>query len=124
MKQNRYERKRQHIRELKRQHAILWGRYNTRLDEEHERSNYLKCVNSMWLRKYADPRNDGYQYWDRYYLSKSRRYARSCTNKTIRSKYRAKLTNVERTELEELEDIIAPRGSDYEKEFDYFWAIY
>jgi hypothetical protein len=51
-------------------------------------------------------------------LSGSRKYAKCCTNRRIRNMYRTRIKSMSP------EDIVAPRNSDYEKEFDYLWTIY
>lgn len=111
---NRYAKKLRHKYALKKDHAVRFGRYSVKYDEQHERYWNDQFSGTKWY----DDRNDGYQYWQRFYLSGSRKYAKDCTNSVIRSKYRALISNGE------LDEIIAPRGSDYEKEFDYLWTIY
>ena len=114
LKLNRYARKRQHKRELKRKHAIAFQKYDIGVDEDYCRRSHEEFEGS----KYDDGRNGGYNYWNQFYLSGPRRYAKYCTNRKIRSMYRALLTN------EILSEIVAPQGSDYEKLFDFWWTIY
>ena len=114
MKLNRYARKLQHKQELKKNHAMRTGRYSVLLDETREKQWAEEFPNSKWI----DDRNGGYRYWHRCYLSGSRRYAKDRTNRHIRSLFKTALANGE------LGEIIAPQGSDYEKEFDYAWSIW
>ena len=111
---NRFARKRQHKRELKLNHARRCGRYSIQHDEEREKYWNGEFVGCPWY----SSRNDGYEYWHRNYLSGCRKYAKSCTNRRIRSKYRMQIR------MMDPEDIMAPQCSDYEKEFDYLWTIY
>lgn len=113
-KLNRYARKRQHKRELKKKHAIAFRNYDVNADEDYCRRSHEEYKGC----KYEDVRNDGYNYWDQFYLSGPRKYAKECTNRKIRAMYRALIAN------EILSEIIAPQGSDYEKLFDYFWTIW
>lgn len=109
MRLNHYARKRQHKREMQKHHARQNGRFDPRLDAEY------------WcgeISKYNDSRNYGYHYWDRCYLSGPRQYAKYCTNRRIRNHYRMLVAN------DRLSEIIALRGSDYEKEFDYMWTVW
>lgn len=115
MRLNRYARSQKHRAELKRKHALRNGRYNPDLDRQREEDWFFENCDSRWVR---NQRNFGYHYWNQCYLSGCRRYAKEATNRRIRSKYRTMVANAER------EDIIAPHGSDYEKEFDYWWTIY
>ena len=113
-KLNRHARKRQHKRELKKNHAFRTGVFSVQLDEENQKSNAEEFPDS----KYVDHRNGGYQYWHRCYLSGSRGYAKFCTNRKIRSMFRDLIATGE------LSEIVAPQGSDYEKLYDYFWTIW
>lgn len=115
MRLNRHARMKQHKRELKKKHASnSWVRFDPQLDKERANRSYEEDKDSKWV----DKRNEGYDYWNQCYLSGSRRYAKDCTNRKIRSMFRDLIAN------EFLDDIIAPQGSDYEKLFDYFWTIW
>lgn len=111
---NRFARKRRHKYELKKKHARDTGRHSVRYDEERERYWNNQFCGSKW----HNPQNGGYIYWQRTYLSGCRRYAKFCTNRRIRSRYRMQIR------LLDPEDIVAPRGSDYEKEFDFSGTLY
>ena len=65
-----------------------------------------------------DGRNGGYTYWETYYLSGPRKYAKQATNRKIRAKYR---DMIKTTDLEEIQVL---SGADYEKEFDYWWTVF
>ena len=118
MKRNRYDRKQQHKRELKKKHAIQWDNFDVNIDEIIAREEYERDLESGISLKWNDERNGGYNYWDNYYISGARKYAKDCTNRKIRSKYRNLLAN------QEFEHIMTLSGSQYEKEFDYFWTIW
>lgn len=111
---NRYERKRAHKRALKKRHAIHSGTYDPELDKEKERSWYEENIDSKW----ADRRNNGYQYWDEFYLSGRKTFAKRSTNRRIRSMYREKIATENHAEIN------AHQGADYQKEFDYAWEVW
>lgn len=111
---NRYERKRQHKLERMKRHAVLYGKYDIQSDREYCRRDFEKYSGTKW----SDGRNNGYTYWMDYTVSGRRKFAKSSTNRKIRSKYRAKFAK------EPHEEIVADRCSDYEKEFDYWWTIW
>ena len=116
MRLNRHARMRQHKRELKKKHAAnSWCQFDTRIDEERAHRNYEEDKDSKWV----DKRNEGYDYWNHCYLSGRRRFAKDCTNRKIRNIYRNLIASGEF-----LDDVIAPKGSDYEKFFDYLWTIW
>ena len=73
--------------------------------------------NTLWGRKHPS-RNDGWEYWQEWYMTGSRQYAKKYSDKRIRQKYRQLIRNTDP------EDITAPRGADYEKEYDYVWTIW
>ena len=118
MKDNRYARKRQHKRELKKKHAVRYDNYDIGLDERLAKEEYARDLESGQVCKWQDPRNEGYTYWVDFSLSGSRSYAKYCTNRKIRSKYRDLIAS------QEFDHIMALRGSQYEKEYDYFWTIW
>ena len=57
-------------------------------------------------------------YWKNYYISNRREYARHQTKRKIRSITREELANMN------LEDVVAPRSSYYQKVFDYNWTVF
>ncbi len=121
---NRYARMRRHKRHLKQLHANKYNRYYISADEQEEKESYRKYADedNLWLRRFCDPRNDGYTYWCTFYISGPRKYAKSSTNRKIRSKFKS--MGLKHMNAEALEDVMTMRGADYEKEFDYFWEIY
>lgn len=112
---NRYAQMRRHKRKLKQKygHGLYTGyRTNLKLHEDECRANCGNWPNDR-------TRNGGYEYWQSYYLTGPRTYARRCTNRAIRAMYRDLLKT-----LADLEDVQALSGSDYEKAFDYDWAVW
>ena len=108
---NRYARKRLHKRKLKYQHAKNWfygGAYGQ------------PELAKQQMEERAEPNepNKGYKYWQTYYLSGPRALAKQSTNRKIRTKYRLMIKRGD------YEDIKAPAGADYEKEFDYNWTVW
>lgn len=118
MRLNHYERKRQHKRELKKKHAVRYSLFDPGFDERKTKEDFAKDLEDGYHWKWQDPRNDGYNYWFEFSLSGPRQYAKDCTNRRIRSKSKQLLAN------EEFENIMSLQGSDYEKEYDYWWTIY
>ena len=112
---NRHAQMRMHKRKQKKRYGYgLYTTYrtNTRLHED-------ECRNENENRPNA--RNGGYQYWQVYYLTGGRQYAKHCTNSAIRSMYRNILNAIND---EDMDDVQALRGSDYEKMYDYEWEIW
>lgn len=112
---NRHAQMRRHKQKLKRKYGYgLYTGYRTnpKLMEEEYREKYGDMKNA---------RNGGYEYWRSYYLTGSRKYAKSATNGIIRAMYRGLLSVLD---PERLEDVPALTGSDYEKTFDYDWTIW
>lgn len=112
---NRHAEELRHKRKLKQKygHGLYQGyRTNTHLHEDECRERYGDMRNA---------RNGGYQYWQSYYLTGPRQYAKFCTNRAIRAMYRDLLRSICE---EDLDDIQAFQGSDYEKAFDYDWTIW
>lgn len=112
---NRYAMMRKHKRKLKKKYGYgLYEGYKTniRLHEDKCRRENGNSPNA---------RNGGYEYWQSYYLTGPRQYAKKCTNRLIRARYRDLLRTIEE---EALDDIQALCGSDYEKMFDYDWTIW
>ena len=118
LKENRYARKRQHIDELKKKHAVRYNVFDPGRDEREAKEDYERSLAEGHIYKWDDPRNDGYNYWVDFSLSGPRQYAKFCTNRKIRQMYR----NLEN--MENLENVMGLHGSDYEKIFDYWWTIY
>ena len=112
---NRHAQMRRHKRKLKEKYGrgLYTGyRTNPKLMEEEYREKYVDMKNA---------RNGGYEYWQSYYLTGPRKYAKETTNGVIRAMYRALLSVLD---PDELEDVQALKGSDYEKTFDYDWTIW
>jgi len=114
----KYDRKCAHKRALKKRHAVLWQRYDPAADEAKSCADYVELMSSYPHARHVDPRNGGYTYWETFYLSGPRKFAKRCTNRKIRGTFRELIANADP------EDVPTLRGSDYEKLFDYFWTIY
>lgn len=119
MKTNRYARKRMHKREMEKQYAKKYaygsGMYNVRIlrDRLEREAN----EDTWWNRKHP-AKNNGWEYWKTYYLSGMRGYAKKYSDKHIRQKYRQMIKHLDP------EDVYAPRGADYEKEYDYAYTVW
>ena len=119
-KVNRYAQKRQHKRKMQKRYMLKYsfGRdhnlteFRDRLIREAE-----EYADTWWGKKHP-PRNEGYEYWDEFFYSGMRQYAKKFSDKRIRQKYRQMIKKMDP------EDVTAPRGADYEKEFDYWWTIW
>ena len=114
-KLNRHAQKRKHKRIMKQKYGrglYTSCRTNLKLHEQECREWNEDCPNA---------RNGGYEYWQLYYLTGPRKYAKSCTNRVIRAMYRDMLNCFDG---DCLDDIPALRGSDYEKLFDYNWTVW
>lgn len=112
---NRHAEKRRHKRKLKQRYGHgLYTRYRTnlRLHEDECREENIDNPNA---------RNGGYEYWQAYYLTGPRQYAKFCTNRVIRAMYR---DMIRRMAEEDMDEIPALKGSDYEKAYDYAWTIW
>lgn len=119
---NRYARKRRHKRRLEKRYADMYcygcsatcsvRKLRDRLMREAEEE-----IDSYWYKKHP-PRNNGWEYWRSYYLSGPRQFAKKYTDKRIRQKYRRMIRKFDP------EDVHVPRGSGYEKEFDYAYTIW
>ncbi len=121
-KTNRYTRKRKHKQILEKQYAnqYHYGRSSpcdVRLLRDKLTREAEEEADSWWYRKHP-PRNKGWEYWRIYYLTGMRQFAKKFSDKRIRQKYRQMIKKMDP------EDVTAPRGSDYEKEFDYNWTIW
>ena len=118
---NRHAQKRKHIRELERKYATKYhfGRpCNVRLLRDELEQN---ATEDWWWNIKHPPRNKGWEYWKTWYISGRRKYAKDCTNRVVRAYYRDILSSLED---EDIEDIQALKGSDYEKMYDYNWTIW
>lgn len=114
-KLNRHARMRKHKRNLKKKysHGLYEGyRTNLKLHEDWCRENCGDRCNA---------RNGGYEYWQNYYLTGPRQYAKDCTNRVIRAFYRDLFNKLDG---DRLEDVQALTGSDYEKMYDYDYTIW
>ena len=114
-KLNRHAQMRKHKQELKRKygHGLYEGyRTNLRRHEDECRERWGDMRNARY---------GGYQYWQAYYLTGPRQYAKFCTNRAIRAMFRDMLRNM--TE-DMMDDVPVFRGADYEKMFDYDWTIW
>lgn len=117
---NRYALKRRHKRKIKKKHMLRYSGgadQNLKIFEDRLRRDAEEYADTWWRRKHP-PRNGGYEYWGECYLSGRRKFAKKFSDKRIRQKYRQMIRNLDP------EDVTAPRGSDYEKEFDYAWTIW
>lgn len=112
---NRYAAKRKHKREQKKKYGHgLYTTYRTNLRRHED-----ECRERWGDTRNA--RNGGYEYWQAYYLTGRRRYAKEATNGIIRAMFRDMLQNI--TE-DDMEDIPVFRGADYEKAYDYMWTVW
>ena len=115
---NRYAEKRRHKLKLKKRHATQYNGAGANIDLVRQR---CQDESASWWWSRDHQRNGGYEYWNQFYLSGPRRYAKECTNSVIRARYRDMLRSM--TD-EDVEDIQALTGSDYEKMFDFLWTLY
>jgi len=117
---NRHAMKRKHIREQEKKYAkgYCYGRRG-----QHSIS-YLRdklreeAAEDNWYNRRYPKRNGGWEYWKSYYLTGPRQFAKKCTDRRIRQKYRQIIHHYDP------EDVTAPHGADYEKEYDYAWTIW
>lgn len=115
MRGRRYFEKMEHKRRLKKIHAMKYANMeNPKLLEQEIRES----ADDSRYSHIRGERNGGYHYWDQFYLSGSRGFAKKYSDKRIRQRFRERIRNTDP------EDVIALRGSDYEKEFDYAWTIW
>ena len=118
---NRRARKLAHKRKMEQHYANIYHYGSTspacvrRLREQLIRE--AEEDDSYWRKKHP-PRNRGWEYWKVYYLTGSRQYAKKYSDKRIRQKYRQMIAHMDP------EDVTAPRGADYEKEYDYAYTIW
>lgn len=116
---NRYAQKKKHKREMEKKYATRY-RFGSPCNVNLLRDQLMREAeeeDSWWLKKHP-PRNNGWEYWKDWSLSGARQYAKKFSDKRIRQKYRTMIQKMD------AEDVTAPRGADYEKEFDYFWTIW
>lgn len=117
---NRHAEKRRHKRIQQKQYMTMYSfgrRSNLKLFMNTMRDQAEEDANTWWCRKHP-ARNGGWEYWRRFYMSGSRRFAKQYTNRKIRQKYRTMLSNTDH------EDAVALHGADYEKEFDYEYTVW
>lgn len=88
------------------------------LDERKAKEDFARELEEGYHWKWQDPRNGGYNYWIDFSLSGPKQCAKDCTNRRIRSKFKQLLSK------EDFENIMTLQGSDYAKEYDYWWAVY
>ena len=117
---NRYAQKRRHIRKTKQRYAQGQGNYtNVKLLEDKERAEAADESNLLWAKNYSHRvRNGGFTYWDKFYISGRRGYAKKCSDKKIRAHFREMLAH------KDPDEIPIYRGKDHEKEFDYNWEVW
>ena len=101
---NRYANKMIHKRNLKRKYLIgglFWRGYISW-------EQYVGCADGRdWLR-----------YWDTFYISGRRGYARYCSRRKIRADFRQQVAHGD------YENMYAPHGGQYKKFFDYAWTVW
>jgi len=117
MRLNRHAAVRLHKRKLKKKFAHCVFRHywtNLKLMEEHYKDEANQF--DWWMNRHRP--NDGFNYWQNGDISGRRKFAKKQTNKVIRTKNREHLANMDPDE------IVADRGNDYRKEFDYNWTIW
>ena len=117
MSGGRYQRKRYHKRKMRERYRDIFGGRGRSLRVFEDEQRRAAEEDSLWNRKHP-PRNGGVEYWHIYYLSGPRQYAKKATNSVIRRKFRDMIRNADYDEVE------APRGSDYEKYYDYLWTVW
>ena len=114
-KLNRYAEKRRHKMKLKKKYGYgLYEGYRTNLRRHED-----ECRERWGDTRNA--RNGGYQYWQAYYLTGPRQYAKEATNSVIRAMFRGLLRNLSEDDMDEVPLF---KGSDYEKTYDYYWTIW
>ena len=118
-KRNRYGNKMHHKRVMEKKFATNY-RFGSPcnvhlLRDKLERE--AEDEDNWWIIKHP-PRNHGWEYWQMWDMTGMRQYAKKFSDKRIRQKYRIMLIK------DDPEDIVAPRGADYEKEYDYTWTIW
>ena len=114
-KLNRYAEKRRHKMKLKKKYGYgLYEGYRTNLRRHED-----ECRERWGDTRNA--RNGGYQYWQSYYLTGPRQYAKEATNSVIRAMFRDLLRNLSEDDMDKVPVF---KGSDYEKTYDYYWTIW
>ena len=116
----RYTNKRIHKRKMEKKFANQWHYGRARPgDVKLLREQLMReAEEDEWWRMIHPPRNGGWEYWKTYSLTGRRQYAKKYSDRRIRQKYRQLIHNLDP------EDVTAPRGADYEKEYDYNWTIW
>lgn len=116
-RKSRYFQKREHKRKLKKKYAVKYGWSNVRLLQDKEERDAEEYKDTYWGRKHP-PRNNGWTYWRIWYISGRRGYAKKYSDKRIRQKYRQMVRK------QDPDDVTAPRGADYQKEYEYNWTVW
>lgn len=117
---NRNARKRRHKRIQQEKYMKKYSggsASNLKLFEQKKRDDAEEYADSLWGRKHP-ARNGGWEYWQQWYISGRRKFAKKCSNKRIRQKYRIMSEHMDH------DDVPAPQRADYEKEYDYAWTIW
>lgn len=114
---NRYSRRKQHKREMKKRYAKLM-RFpgSVKEHEMSERRSAEEYADSYWLRKHP-PRNGGYEYWARCSHNRRRAQYKRMASKQVRRAFKEALAN------EDYEDIMAANNSVYRKIYDLWWEL-
>lgn len=114
-----YAQKRKHKRIMQEKYTKQrWsGRYSVKELRDKLEREAEEDADSYWSRKHP-PRNNGWEYWRLLYLTGRRQHAKKYSDKRIRQKYRQMIHHAD------LEDAIAPKRADYQKEYDYAWTIW
>lgn len=112
---NRHAQKRRHKQKLEQQYTNKYGYSSVHNLREKK---MLEAEEDHWWNRKHPPRNNGWEYWRIWYLTGPRQYAKKYTDKRIRQKYRRMIKKFDPDE------VTAPKGADYEKEYDYAWTIW
>lgn len=111
---NHYARKRMHKKKMKKAYAKTWyygsscGSWNS-ICLEVERGDYPYSPKAL-------------NYWNTFYLSGCRKYAKSCTSATLRAENRKLDYLVRHDDYEDFPQ--NTRKGDYRRYYDYGWCVY
>lgn len=115
---NRHALKRRHKLEMQKRYMRKYGGpHSLKMFEDEQRRKEEEYADTYWGRKHPG-RNGGWEYWTEWFMSGRRQYAKKYSDKRIRQKYRQMIKKMDP------EDVTAPRGADYEKEYDYAWTVW
>lgn len=118
MKTNRYARKKRHKRKMEEEYATkYWFGCPCNVKLLRDKLKNDACEDNWYNRRHP-PRNNGWEYWKIWYISGARQYAKKYSDKRIRQKYRQMIRKYDP------DDVTAPKGADYEKEYDYNWTVW